>query len=392
MNALSLMLLVSLGAATVSDPSPRPSLISPELDKWIMEGVDDVYRMRFDEAEEDCRKAIEINPEHPHPYLILAGTAWTRFVYGTDQGDDSLIPVFEERTKKALAVGEKWLKAHPEDAPGLMTVGAAYGISSRLAVIQHRWLAAYWHGRKALHLTKKAIEADPQLWDAYLGAGMYDYYSDLYPRFIGALAKVVLRGNRQRGIEQLKLVAEKGHYSKSNAKILLVEISCEDPFGAKDPKKAVEITGELRARYPESAMMHAAELIAQFTDGRYEDVLKSAREYLRLADEGKYPAIEKGKGAVVLGTALWALGRHDEAEEAYRQAEAVMQDGKKNRWAVWALVKHGQLLDSLGRREDAVKLYKLAAAEPDRWDFRGVAKSYVSKPYPHKAPETIQPP
>ena len=37
-----------------------------------------------------------------------------------------------KRADKALAVGNAWLKKHPEDPQGMMTVGAAYGLSSRL--------------------------------------------------------------------------------------------------------------------------------------------------------------------------------------------------------------------------------------------------------------------
>jgi tetratricopeptide (TPR) repeat protein len=392
MIALSLLLAAGLAHAEVASPAPKPSFITPEMDKWIMEGIDDVYRMKFDRAEEDARKVIALNPDHPHAYLILAGVAWTRYVYETDQGDDSLIELFEERAKKAKEVGNKWLKAHPDDAPGLMTVGAAYGVASRLAIVQHRWVAGYWDGRTALKLTKRAIEADPQLWDAYLGTGMYDYYSDLYPRFIGVLAKIVLRGNRVRGIEQLNLVAEKGHYSKSNARILLVEISTEDPFGYKNPKRAVAIMDELSAKYTEGAMMHSARLVAWFTDGQFERSAASAREYLKLADEGKYNAIEKGKGGVILGVNLWALGKHDEAAAAFEVAQGVLQFGRLSRWAVWSHIVHGQMLDSLGRREEALKHYKLAAAAPDRWDFKSIAKGYISKPYAAKVPERIPPP
>src|SRR6184192_1068033 len=106
--------------------------ITPEMDKALLEGVDDIYRMRFDDAERKAREVIAMNPEHPHAYLGLAGVTWTRYAYETDQGDDSLIAEFEKRTAEAVLVGNKWLKKHPDDAHAMMTVGAAYGLSSRL--------------------------------------------------------------------------------------------------------------------------------------------------------------------------------------------------------------------------------------------------------------------
>lgn len=382
-------MIVLLLAANLASAAPA---IAPELDKSLITGIDDVYRMRFDDAEAETAKAIAIAPDDPHAYLGLAGVAWTRYVYETDQGDDHWIDEYERRTAKAIEIGEKWLKLHPRDPQGMMVLGAAYGLSSRMQIIRQHWLKGYWQGRTALSLTNAAVKADPKLWDAYLGLGMYDYYSDLYPRFIGVLAKIVLRGNRQRGIDYLKLVAEKGHYSKSNAMILLVEIYTEDPYGAKNPKRAVEIMQELRRRYPDSAMMHSAQLVALFSDGRYEDVVRGAREYLKLSKEGRYNAIEQGKGNVILGCGLWGLKRYDEALVAFREAQKVSFNGKMSRWAVWGSIKAGNLEDSLGRRADALADYKLAMSQPDRWGFYALAKPFTSKPYALGLPNDIPPP
>ena len=387
-KALLFVLLLVAGPARAAESR----YITPEMDKDIMEGVDDIYRMRFDAAEDAARRAIAIDPEEPHAYIGLAGAAWTKYVYGTDQGDESLIKEFEKRTEKAIAVGEAWTKKHPDDAGGLMTLGAAYGVWSRLLIVQHSWVRGYLKGRRALTLTKEAVKKDPQYWDAYLGLGMYEYYSDLYPHFIGALAKLVLRGNRKQGIDDLEMVAEKGHFSQSNARILLVEIYTEDPFGARSPEKAVLRMNQLRAKYPDSAMMHSAQLVAWFTAKRYEDVVKSAREYVDKSRKGEYGPLEQSKGLVILGTALWAVKRTDEAESVFTENEALRQNGKPGRWQVWGHIKHGQMLDALGKRDEALKHYKAAAAEPDRWDFRSIAKGYISKSYAAKVPESIPPP
>ena len=381
-----LALLLVAGLASSS-----PALV-PELDKPLIAGIDDIYRMRFDDAEAEARRAIAVDPADPHAYLGLAGVAWTRYVYETDQGDDRWIDEYEKRTAKAVEVGEKWLKLHPKDAQGMMTLGAAYGLSSRLQIIRHHWLKGYWQGRTALQLTTAAVKTDPQLWDAYLGLGMYDYYSDLYPRFIGVLAKIVLRGNRQRGIDYLKLVAEKGHYSRSNAKILLVEIYTEDPYGAKNPERAVELMQDLRREYPDSALMHSAQLVSLFSARRFEDVVKGAREYVELSKKGRYNAIEQGKGNVILGCGLWGLKRYDEALAAFREAQKVPFNGKMSRWAVWASIKAGNLEDMLGRRADALNDYNLALAQTDRWGFYALAKPFVSKPYVAGLPDDIPPP
>src|SRR5579883_3418802 len=287
MPSAFILLLTLLGPARAgvrAQPWWRPQAsgyITAEMDRWLMQGIDDIYRMRFEEAASDARAAMALNPEHPNPYLGLAGILWTRYVYETDQGDDSLIAEFARKTQETIDVGQRWVKAHPEDAQGLMTLGAAYGLSSRLDIIRHQWVKGYLEGRKSVQITRQAVKANPECWDCYLGVGMYDYYTDVYPRFIGVLAKLVLRGDRVRGIKTLEMVAEKGHYSKINAMALLVEIYTEDQWGARDPERALSLIRQLRALYPDSAMLHSAELVALYDAGRWPETVKDSEEYLR---------------------------------------------------------------------------------------------------------------
>src|SRR5438270_12475350 len=108
MTVLALLAALALTPALAQRaPLATPSRVTPyiteEMDYWLMKGVEDIYRMRFDEAEAAANKAVELNPAHPHAYMGLAGVAWTRYVYGTDQGDPALMDVFAERTKKAVS-------------------------------------------------------------------------------------------------------------------------------------------------------------------------------------------------------------------------------------------------------------------------------------------------
>jgi tetratricopeptide (TPR) repeat protein len=261
-----------------------------------------------------------------------------------------------------------------------------------LLVVRREWIKAYFHARKAVAITRKAVQADPEYYDAYLGLGMYDYYSDLYPRLVGVLAHLVLGGDRLRGIATLRKVAEKGKFSRSIAKILLVEIYTEDPFGAKDPKEAVRIVEELRAEYPTSAMMHSSELVAWYSAQRYQDMVAGAGDYLRLVREGKYNPIEAAKGAVILGTAQWALGQKKAALDSFHLAAQIRLGGRLSRWAVWALIRSGQLRDTMGLREEALADYRAALDAPDEWHLRSLAKDGIAKPFSEQAPGEILPP
>jgi tetratricopeptide (TPR) repeat protein len=366
--------------------------ITPEMDRALNEGLDAIYTMDFDAADNAARKVMELSPEHPYGHFGYAAAALTRYIYETDQTDQSVIPVFEQRIAAATRKAKAWLEKNPRDADVLMVAGACYGIASRMQATRHQWIKAYFSGRKAMSYTRASLKHDPQLFDSYLGLGMYDYYTDAYPRVIGVLAKIMLRGNRQRGISELKIAAEKGRYGSVAAKLILVEIYTEHKFGTKNPEEAVRLMAEVRRRYPESAMLHSADIVSLYEAKRHEDVRRGALDFLSRVSSGTYAALQLAKGEVMLGTALWALGEKEAALEALKAGSGVRLGGQLSRWAVWGLIRAGQLSDVLGRREEAVRFYKAAFEQPDLWGLRAPAEKGLSKPYSLPGPGPMPPP
>lgn len=297
--------------------------VTPAMDAHVLKCVDAVYEMDFDRADKEAALLTAANPEHPFGYFGQTLVLWMRYTYGSDQTDQTLLQPFEDSVEKTVAVGKAWMKKHPEDAQALLALGAAHGTRARLLVSKRQWVKGYLNARTAMNSVKKAQKLDPDLVDAKLGTAMYDYYTDLYPHFVGALAKIVLRGSRKRGIEALKVLAEKGHYTPTTAKMLLVEIYTKDPFGAKDPEAAIALMKEIRKEYPKSAMLHAAELSSLSQASRHEEVLKGAQEYLQRTKNGTYSPFDAAKGHLFIAESLRALGKLEEAAGAFQKASAV---------------------------------------------------------------------
>ncbi len=380
--ALVLLLLASGAAA---------SSVTPEMDAIMLEGIDAVYRMDFDAAQRAADKGIALQPDYPYAYLGAAGTELVRFMYELEASDPSKAVIFEAKVEKAAAVAEAWLKKHPGDADALLVLGSAHGICSRLAMVRRDWLAAFTYGRKAMRSVRAAIKADPQLWDAYLGTGMFDYYVDTIPRFAGWLAKIMLGGDRTRGLEQVRLTAEKGRYAKTAAQLILVEVYAEDDFGGRNPPEAVRLMNGIRAKYPDSPMIHSAHIVALYEDARYPEAVKESEEFIRRVAAGKYPATNKPKGHALLGTVLWGAGEKEKALAEFVAGAEPLPGVLRTRWAVWSRVRAGQLQDVLGRRAEAVKSYQAVLAERKLWDFRAHVKRCLSKPCPDLKPGHFSP-
>lgn len=367
---LSLFLLLAPLALAASS-------ITPEMEAHLQKGLDGIYTMDFDMTEREADAVITLSPEHPHGHFGKAAASMMRYVYDTEQGDQRLVAEFEARMQAAADKAAAWLARHPDDAEVTMLYGATFGVRSRLQVVRKQWLKAYLSARKAIRYQRAALELDPSVHDAWLGIGMYDYYTDVYPSIIGVLSKIMLRGDRRRGVSELRLASEKGRFSNVVADLLLVEIALEDPYDLRDPEEAVRLMAKVRKRYPGSAMLHAAEISALYEARRWPEALESAEDYLRRVDAGKYKPNQRPKARAMLGHALWRLGRREEALAAFAQAASEPD----KRYGVWSMIRQAQLLDVSGRREAAVLLYKRVADLPDTWHLRRYAEAGLRRAF-----------
>ena len=358
----------------------RKTSVTPEMDKLLRQGIDAIYNMDFDAADAATAKAIALDPEYPHAYLGRAATDLIRFAYGTEESDPSLLPKFEAKTAEAIKVAEAYLKKHPNDPDALFVLGSAHGICGRLAIVQRQWLRAFGHGRTSMKTIRLAAKLDPELYDAQLGLGMFDYYVATIPKFAGWLAKIVLGGDRARGLKEITIAAEKGDYAKTSAQLILVEIYLEDDFGARKPAEGLRLMRLVHARYPDSAMLDSALIVALYEDKKYDEAIKEAREFKARALSGRYPAQNLSKSRNLLGTILWAAGKKDEALAEFAAGADAPPGPARTRWTVWSRARMGQLLDALGRRAEALEAYKAAYAEKDAWGYRALIKPCLKAP------------
>ncbi len=371
-----ILILLMLAAPAAA----RTTSVTVEMDKLLHEGINAIYRMDFAAADAATDKAMALDPAYPHAYLGRAAIDLIRFAYGTEQADPAIVKTFEAKIAKAIAVSDAWLKTHPNDPDVLFVLGSAHGISGRLALVQRQWLKAFGHGRASMKSIRLAAKLEPQLYDAQLGIGMFDYYVATIPKFAGWLAKILLGGDRERGIREIRVAAETGDYAKTAAQLILVEIFLEDNFGARNPAEGLALMRAVRARYPDSPMLDSALIVALYEDRKLEEAVKEAREYQARIKAGRYPAMNLAKSHALLGTVLWAVGDKPRALEEFNAGAEARGGGLRTRWTIWSRVRAAQLLDALGRRADALAAYRAVCAEKDEWGYHALVKPCLKAP------------
>lgn len=398
MKKLLLSAALSLVACSAFAAAPKYEPLPEDLKLLSKKGIDAIYAVDIPAAKKYFGEALAKYPENPYPRFGMAMTKWATLEYLEDESDPKLEKEYEKMTDDAIDIAKKWIGKHPGDANAYLCLGGMYGLRARLAVLQHSWFSAYFTGRKALSATRKSLELDPEMYDAYLGLGMYEYYAGTLTGVVKILSKLVMKGDAKKGLEMLNICKEKGYFNALAAKLLLIEIYTTTGSPYEKPDIAVKWSKELRVEYPNHPQMHFVEIVSLFEDKQYDESRKEAMAYLKAIEDG-VPAYRKRylpRVLTAIGTTYLAEKNYDEAAAYFARAAATLKDDPKAhpaRWGVWGLVRLGNAADLQGDREKALKCYKEAKAYKDDWGFSESIEKYQKDPFTEaQLPGSMPPP
>ena len=129
---------------------------------------------------------------------------------------------FVTQLNKTIEITKKIINSNPNDIKALFYLGGSLGYKGQYETLNNKWFKAASYGKKGLQYLKKVIQLDSKMYDSYFGLGLFNYYSGSNPWFIKPILFILgLKGNRSKGIEQLRKVADNGKYAKIEAQIFL---------------------------------------------------------------------------------------------------------------------------------------------------------------------------
>ncbi len=362
--------------------------LTHEIAKLTKKAFDDIYAIRVEEADKAVDAIIKKYPKHPFGHFGKAMTAWAKFEYQQERSNTKLDDEYVKLTDNVAKIGKAWLKKHPKDENAYMCLGGIYGLRARLAVTQHRWIKAYFDGKKAVRSMRKAIKINPELYDAYLGLGMYEYYAGTLPGVVGVLSKIFfISGNAEKGLKYLTLCSEKGYFNKTAAKLILIEIYTQYKGKYSKPKLSVKWSEELMAEYPMHPLMHFVLIASLYEDGQIQKVQDEGFKYLKFIEEKRtiYTKNYLPRAYLTVATSYLAQMNLDEAEKYFLKSVETLKDKDiAPRWAVWSIVRLGNIYDLKGDREKALEYYDKALSYKDEWGFTDDIKVYLKYPFTQK--------
>jgi len=171
---------------------------------------------------------------------------------------------FNAAIQKAETVARGRLAKNPRDKDALFALTLTNGLQGDYAaLIEKRNFASLHYTKEATAWGEQTLAADPNCYDAHIASGISKY-------IIGSMAAPVrwlvrlggVSGDKQGGIKELKLTAERGHYLAPFANILLAIAYVRD----HDKQHARELLALLRDQFPANPLF--AQEIARLDSGK----------------------------------------------------------------------------------------------------------------------------
>lgn len=381
------VLLVVVGLSTVSMPAlaqvPESVIEDPDVQRLVKQGLDDLYNLRFREAEAIFDIIDRQYPRHPIGPFLKSLTTWWEILL--DLSDTSHDKTFFRAMDEVVDRSDKILKKDHDNLDAMFFKGAALGFRGRLRSNRGDWFKSAMDGRKAMSYVLSVSDQNSDNDDYVFGRGIYDYFAAVVPEkypFVKPVMAFFPSGDRQRGLMLLERTATDGYLIQVEAAYFLLQINY---IFESDYSESVRWAEWLRRSYPDNSFFHAIEGRVHASFGRWHMVAPIFDEILRRYLDG-----QQGYNDSVAEQALYYLGRrqmvlrnYQEALDYFLKLEALASRLDDDTYfKVYGRLRQGMAYDAMGERELALQRYREVL---DMKDWAGVhdrARRYIKNSYP----------
>ncbi len=209
-----------------------------QFDSLIQQGMYYSYSEKYEEAEDIFRKAIELKPKDPAPYLFLASLYG---LYMADFSTDSLEEKFFAYSDTTVLMAKHKILSGDTSALIRLCLAGGYGARA-LYKAQHKDILSGIHDVvKSIKEFHKVIEIDSSLFDAYIGIAGYNYFKHRLFSYIPYTENLHWE-------DEIKLACNHGKYFR------IVALACYSSLLIEEKRfdEAVQVATRLVSEFPET--------------------------------------------------------------------------------------------------------------------------------------------
>jgi hypothetical protein len=264
------------GILGVAAALAAPNLTAPALNPVIDRGYRQMYDLNFEEAHKTFAQWEREHPADPiGPVSNAAAYLFAEFdrlnilhsEFFVDSGmfhrrpkvtpDPAVRQSFNRELEKSGMLADEILRRMPEDADALFARILTLGLRADYeALIERRVFDALKVIKDSRATAEKLLLLEPNYYDAYLAVGVENYLFSLKPAPVRWLLQAGgAEADRDKGVDDLRLTAEKGRYLSPYARLLLAVAALRN----KDLPRARDLLSALAREFPHNRL-YAQEL------------------------------------------------------------------------------------------------------------------------------------
>ena len=368
-------------------------------DPLSAKGFEHFYSLEYDEAVAEFEGEIAAKPSDPEPYNHLAQALLYRELYRGGALETELVTGanpflrrakmepkpedlnrFDNAISNAMKYAQARIDQNATDQRGLYALGVAYGLRGNCGfLVRKAYMSALRDATSARRLCNQVLELNPAFIDARMVQGAHDYIVGSLPgyiRFLGFLSG--FKGDKEAGIQTLRLVAEKGTNNKMDAQILLGVVYRRE----RRPQDAVPLLAHMTARYPRNYLfrLEQSQMYADLGEKDKAIAILDDIDKLKRTGASGYSKISWEKLAFIKGNLRFWYDDFDIAIEQLKQATAKAHELDLNT-SVMAWLRLGQAYDMKGQHTLAKPAYEAAIRTAPQSDGAKEARKYVASRY-----------
>ncbi len=246
-----------------------------------MNGIQRLYNLEIDEAEQAFASVGRLAPDDPRGPFFQSIVHF--YLYSLNREEKEL-NAFLDESEHVIDVCEKILDSNPSDATTKFYLGGIHGYRGMAYHTSGSYLKAAQNGRRGYMLLEEAVHDNPKLYDAHMGFGLFRYMIAKLPKSLRWLVSVLgFDGDLEGGLSSIRVAAEKGIYTRTEAKLYLAQFMFSE--GRRDT--ALKYLSELRRDFPENTLFVVLYAFWQHRMDNYNEALSAARMAIDLNQKKK---------------------------------------------------------------------------------------------------------
>jgi len=340
-----------------------------EIDRLILQGVDHLYSVRFDDAARSFDAAIAVDRSDPRGYFYRSTLHLWAYVF--DQRADQF-ERFLRMADKTISVA-----SHRDDGRSRLFLGMAYGYKAIANARAENMTAAALSGRTCYEKLDALVRDDPKVYDAYLGLGIFHFLFGSVPRAARLLGSMSgIKGDAVLGVKEIETAARRGIYFKNDAQLILALLTI---YYKNDLKGGTRTLESIASRYPKNVALKYALGSAYYGQSLPRQALPYFRSVVDAsnADFRLFTDLSRAR----LGQCHFQLNDFNNARSSF---QAFLRSTREKSFVAMAWYHLGLCFEMAGNRGSAVKAYerarKATADTPDDYHARIRASARIKVP------------